>query len=63
MDKYFYYDIDVQIWEDEDGTVYYLVVQSFSDEEDDSEVIGYGSVDTKKEAVERARESVLSVLQ
>jgi hypothetical protein len=63
MDKYYYYDIDVQIWEDEDGSVVYSVIQSFSDQEDDIEVIAYGSVDTKAEAIKRAREAVLTVLE
>lgn len=63
MDKYYYYDIDVQIWEDEEGSVVYSVIQSFSESEDDIEVIAYGSVDTKAEAIKRAREAVLTVLE
>lgn len=61
MEKYFYYDIDVQIWEEENG-VFWSVIQSFSEDEDDIEVLGYGNVDYKEEAVKRARECVLSVL-
>lgn len=62
MEKYYYYDIDVQIWEDPDGQVYWSVIQSFSEDEDDTEVLGYGNVEDKGEAVKRARECVLSVL-
>lgn len=57
-----YYDITIQIFEDESGSVTYSVIQNFSEKEDDHEVIAYGETDTIEEAVKAAREAVLSVL-
>jgi hypothetical protein len=62
-EKDYYYDIAIQIWEDEGGNVVYSVIQSFSEKEDDCEVIAYGEVATAEEAIKNAREAVNSVLE
>lgn len=57
------YDLSIEIWEDPDGTIYYSVIQNFSDEEDDHEVIAYGQADSAKDAAREARNAVFTVLE
>lgn len=59
----YYYDLAIQIWEDEGGAIIYTVIQTFSEKEDDFEVIAYGETDDRDEAVIRAREAINSVLE
>lgn len=59
----YYYDLAIQIWEDEGGSIIYTVIQTFSEREDDFEVIAYGETDDRDEAVIRAREAINSVLE
>lgn len=62
MDNY-YYDLAIQIWEDEGGAVFYSVIQNFSENEDDHEVIAYGEAESSAEAARLAREAVFLVLE
>lgn len=59
----YYYDLAIQIWEDEGGAVYYSVIQNFSEVEDDHEVIAYGEADSPADAARLAREAVFLVLE
>lgn len=62
MDKEYYYDIALQIFEDTTGSITYSVIQNFSEQEDDHEVIAYGETDTVEEALKAAKEAFLGVL-
>ena len=62
MSDLFYYDLSVQMFEDNDGKIDYSVIQNFSEEEDDHEVIVYGVADSPEEAIARCREGVDTVL-
>lgn len=57
-----YYDLNVQVWEDEDGHVYYSVIQEFDEEGKDTEVLAYGETESVSEAAALAKRAVLDVL-
>lgn len=59
----FYYDLSIQIFEDEGGKIDYSVIQNFSEDEDDHEVIVYGEADNPEEAIKRCRDGVDLVLR
>jgi hypothetical protein len=62
MEKDYYYDISVQLWDEDDHT-YYSVIQSFSADEEDTETLAYGFEEDHHAALERAREAVLAALK
>lgn len=54
----FYYDISLEIYEEEDG-IRWSVVQTFSeDDPDDIEVLGHGIVDQLSDATDAAVETL-----
>ena len=56
--KSLYYDFNVQIWEEE-GRYFYSVIQEFTEDGGDYEVLGYGEVDTIEDASQAVKEIVL----
>ena len=61
-DEKFYYDLSIQMFEEDDGSVTYSVIQNFSEKEDDHEVIAYGVADSPEDAIVRVRKAADTVL-
>jgi hypothetical protein len=56
--KSLYYDFNVQIWEEE-GRYFYSVIQEFTEDGKDYEILGYGEVDRLEDANAAVKEIVL----
>lgn len=56
-----YYDINVQIWREED-IIYYSVIQEFDEEGQDEQVLVYGKTDSMEDAIKTTRAAVIEVL-
>ena len=57
------YDLNIEIWEDEDGSVCYSVIQNFSENVDDYEIVAYGEADSFEDAAREARNAVFTVME
>jgi len=59
----FYYDINVQVWSDPTGVIYYSVIQENDESEDEqAEPLVYGTADTIEEALVITRDAVAKAL-
>lgn len=53
-----FFEVTVQIWEDELGVVYYSVIQDFDENEDDNEPLAYGQADSFEQAKRLVRDEL-----
>ena len=53
-----FFEVTVQIWEEQDGTTYYSVIQDFDEKEDDNEPLAYGTADNFEQAKRLVRDEL-----
>lgn len=53
-----FFEVTVQIWEEEDGSVYYSVIQDFDEKAEDNEPLAYGTADNIDQAKRLVRDEL-----
>lgn len=61
-DPQFYYDINVQVWKEHNGVVYWSVIQEHDEAGADEEPLAWGETDSVEDAVELAKAAVTMAL-